>query len=57
MVYLKTQFLPRCKHFPCICETNQLIFCRENFAVCFEIHTREDVEFLNVRPDVTYTRP
>jgi hypothetical protein len=60
-VYLKIQFLTRSKHSQSQLD-KQLILCMEIIAVCFEIHTKhintlcgQNVEFLNVKPGVTYS--
>jgi len=53
---LKTQSVPRSKHFVSVIKTNQLMLYREIIAVCSEIRTKhinaicgQNVEFVNVK--------
>ena len=39
-LYLKTQFVPRSKHFILVIKTNQLALCRPNVAACSLINTK-----------------
>ena len=54
---IRTQRVPRCKHFPPrLYKTNLLMLCKAKVAVCSEIRTKystqseHHVEFLNVKP-------
>jgi hypothetical protein len=56
-LYLKTQYIPRSKHFISIIKTNQLMLYVAKVAVCSEISTKrthtvwQNIKFLNVKPD------
>jgi len=39
-LYIKTQSVPRCKHFISVIKTSQLMLYREIIAVCSPIHTK-----------------
>jgi hypothetical protein len=39
-LYIRTQFVPRCKHSVSVIKTNQLMLDREIIAVCSEIRTK-----------------
>ena len=60
-LYIKTQSVPRSKHFVSVIQTSQLMLYMEINAVCSQIHTRhintlcwQNVELLNVKPGGTY---
>ena len=61
-LYIKTQSVPRSKHFVSVIKTNQLMLYREIIAVCSQIHKEhtntlrgQNVELLNVTPGGTYS--
>ena len=55
-LHIKTQPVPRSKHFLWVVKTSQLMLYREIIAVCSQIHTKhintlcgQNVELLNVK--------
>ena len=40
LLYLKTQFVPRCKHFIWFIKTNQFVLFVAKVAVCSQINTK-----------------
>jgi hypothetical protein len=55
--YIKTQLVPRSKHYISVIQTSQLMLYREINTVCSQIHTKhtntryeQNVELLNVKP-------
>jgi hypothetical protein len=56
LLYLKTHFVPRSKHFILVIKTNQLALYRAKVAICSAINTKhtnkvwQNVKFLNVKP-------
>jgi hypothetical protein len=57
--YLKTQYVPRSKHFASVIKTDKLMWYREIIAVFSQIHTKhinivcgQNVEFVNVKCSV-----
>ena len=40
LLYLKTQFVPRCKHSTTVIKTDQLMQYKAKVAVCSEIRTK-----------------
>jgi hypothetical protein len=59
LLYIRNQSVPRCKHFPPIIKTNQLMMYKAKLAICSQIHTKHSTQsehhgvFLNVRPGGT----
>ena len=61
-LYIKTQSVPRSKHYISVIQTSQLMLYRGIMAVCSEIHTKhintlwgQNVEFVNVKLGGTYS--
>ena len=55
-LYIKTQSVPRSKHYVSVIKTSQLMLYREIIAVCSEIHTKhvntlcgQNLELLGVK--------
>jgi hypothetical protein len=40
LFYIRTQCVPRCKHFASVIKASLLMFCKAKVAVCSEIHTK-----------------
>jgi hypothetical protein len=60
LLYIRTQFVPRSKHFSTtVIKTNQLMLYKAKVAVCSDIRTKHStqserhVQFLNVKPGGT----